>query len=128
MEKYLVDTSVLIDHLRGDSRAAYFLDTQANLATSYITIGEILQGPSDKRELKIVKSLITSFKVYWGSEQASRLAMQLLESYNLSHGLRLFDALQAAIALSASLVLVTDNVKHFKYIPRLQAVTPADFK
>lgn len=125
MEKYLVDTSVFINHYRGDTIASDFLaENETSLVVSFVTAGELLQGVRSKRELEEIQKGLVHLTVVWGSEHITEYSHELLVTHTLSHGLRLLDALQAAIALTYHYTLVTDNVKHFSYIPRLAAETP----
>jgi predicted nucleic acid-binding protein len=54
----------------------------------------------------------------------SQIAFQLMESFYLSHGLILPDALIAATALEHNLTLYTRNTRHFRMIPRLKVSQP----
>ncbi len=47
-----------------------------------------------------------------------------MESYFLSHGLLIPDALIAATALDQALPLYTKNVRHFQMIPLLSVTRP----
>ena len=127
MEKFLIDTTVLVDHLRGKNWAKTFL-TRQNLFVSFVSYAELLQGARNKQEQKLVKELIRSFAVKWGSEAVNRTAINLLSKYFLKFNLRLLDALIAATALENSLILVTDNTKHFKFIPHLKVLSPKSLR
>jgi hypothetical protein len=58
---------------------------------------------------------------------ASQRAVALLHDYALAHGLRIPDALIAAIALEGDYTLVTSNVRHFRFIPGLR-LEPAPYR
>jgi predicted nucleic acid-binding protein len=51
--------------------------------------------------------------------EISESAAQLIDTYALSHSLRLADALIAATALAQGETLLTGNVKHFSAVPSL---------
>lgn len=53
------------------------------------------------------------------SAAASQRAVELVQQYGLAHGLGIPDALIAAVALEGMHTLVTDNVRHFRFIPGL---------
>ena len=122
MNKYLADTTVFIEHLRGNLHAKQFLEGQ-NPSISTVSIAELIQGARDKQELALVIKLCTSFSDTSIDKKISRRALDLLEQYHLSHGLLFLDALIAAIALENNMILVTGNIKHFKYIPTLQVIS-----
>ncbi len=54
------------------------------------------------------------------TENISQKAIDLLETFALSHGLQMGDALIASTAIEHNLTLLTGNVKHFKPIPLLR--------
>ena len=118
----LVDTDVLIWHLRGLPQATRRLDQLPNLTLSAITWLELLQGFRSKAELVAVQK---SFEM----RKAQRLpltpaiterATALMEMLTLSDGLQLGDALIAATALEHRYTLLTGNVKHFGAIKELK--------
>lgn len=49
-------------------------------------------------------------------------SIKLMEEFRLSQGLLFLDALIAATSICNKLTLVTDNVKHFQFIKKLQLV------
>jgi predicted nucleic acid-binding protein len=118
----LVDTDVLIWHLRGLPQATRRLDQLPILKVSAITWLELLQGFRSKAEMAAVQK---SFEM----RKAQRLsltpaiterAIALMESLALSDGLQLGDALIAATALEHGLTLLTGNVKHFASIEQIK--------
>ena len=118
----LVDTDVLIWHLRGLPQATRRLDQLPNLTISAVTWLELLQGFRSKAEMVAVQK---SFEM----RKAQRLpltssitdrATALMESLTLSDGLQLGDALIAATALEHNLTLLTGNIKHFGSIAQLK--------
>jgi predicted nucleic acid-binding protein len=82
-------------------------------ATTDITVMELDKGAADQQELA---TIVTRLPV---STTASRRAVELVHQYGLAHGLGIPDALIAAIALEGAHTLVTDNVRHFRFIPGL---------
>lgn len=118
----LVDTDVLIWHLRGYSSATITLDNIDSLTISAATYLEILQGVNSKAELVAIKIMLErrDALILPITENISQKAIDLLESFALSHGLQMGDALIAATALENKLTLLTGNVKHFKPIPLLR--------
>jgi predicted nucleic acid-binding protein len=118
----LVDTDVLIWHLRGYSQATQRLDRLPNLTISAITWLELLQGMRSRDEMLAVQK---SF----AKRNAERLpltpaiterAVTLMEDLTLSHGLQLGDALIAATALEHDLSVLTSNAKHFGAVSGLK--------
>jgi predicted nucleic acid-binding protein len=117
----LVDTDVLIWHLRGYAQATRRLDQLGSLTLSAVSHMEILQGMRNKAELAAVKKMFQrrSATLLPVSEAITQQAIVLMESLTLSHGLQMGDALIAATALEHRLPLLTGNVKHFSAIDGL---------
>jgi predicted nucleic acid-binding protein len=117
----LVDTDVLIWHLRGNPQAARWLDRLQPLTISSVSYLEVLQGMRNKSELVAVQKMLHQRKadVRPITEAITRRATVLMETMTLSHGLQMGDALIAATALEHGLPVLTGNVKHFAAIPGL---------
>lgn len=82
----LVDTDVLIWHLRGYAQATKRLDELGALTLSAVSYLELLQGMRNKVELEAVKKMF--------ERRNARMlpiteAIALMESLTLSHGLTL---------------------------------------
>jgi predicted nucleic acid-binding protein len=120
----LVDTDVIIWHLRGLNAAVQRLDQIADLQISSITYMEVLQGLRNKDELQAVKKMLSrrAAVLLPPTPEITHRAIELLEGFTLSHGLQMGDALIAATALEHQLSLLTCNIKHFKYIPDLNSI------
>jgi predicted nucleic acid-binding protein len=117
----LVDTDMLIWHLRGYPQAARRLDQLPTLTLSSVSCLEVLQGLRNKAELQAVQTMLqrrqaTTLPI---TEAITRKATELMEAMMLSHGLMMGDALIAATALEHGLPLLTGNVRHFAAIPSL---------
>jgi predicted nucleic acid-binding protein len=117
----LVDTDVLIWHLRGYPQATRRLDALDALMLSAVSYLELLQGMRNKAELMAVKTMLQrrAASVLPVSEAITHRAIALMESLTLSHGLQMGDALIAATALDHALPVLTANVKHFRIIEGL---------
>jgi len=121
----LVDTDVLIWHLRGYAQATRRLDQLGSLTLSAVSYLEVLQGMRNKAELVAVKKMLErrSATILPLTETITQRAIALMESLTLSHGLQMGDALIAATALEHRLSVLTGNVKHFAAIDGLQVET-----
>jgi len=117
----LVDTDVLIWHLRGYPQATRRLDQMERLTLSAVTYLEVLQGMRNKAELAAIQKMLERRKAILLplTEAVTLRATALMESLTLSHGLQMGDALIAATALDHRLPLLTGNVKHFAAIEHL---------
>jgi predicted nucleic acid-binding protein len=118
----LVDTDVLIWHLRGHAQATRRLDQLDSLALSAVSYMELLQGMRDKAELAAFKKMLElrGARILPLCEVITLQAMALMDSLTVSHGLQMADALIAATAVENRTTLLTGNVKHFRAVSGLQ--------
>lgn len=117
----LVDTDVLIWHLRGYPQATRQLDELGALTLSAVSYLEVLQGMRNKAELLAVKKMLDkrSARLLPVTEAITLRATELMESLTLSHGLQMGDAIIAATAIDHQLPVLTANVKHFSAVAGL---------
>lgn len=121
MAKYLTDTTVLIDHLRGNEKAFSFL-RHSLPAVSHVTVAELIQGVKGKRGLLAVEQALEDLELIQISGVISSRTISLMKEFFLSHNLQFLDALIAATAIEENLTLITANVKHFSFIKGLKFV------
>jgi len=119
MNNYLADTTVMIEHLRGNVHAKQFIEKYIPSISS-VTTAELIQGARDKQELISVVKLCGSLSEIPIDRKISHRSLKLLEDFHLSHGLRFLDGLIAATAIEHNFLLVTGNVKDFQCIKELQ--------
>lgn len=119
----LLDTSVLIDHLRGDVRAHRVitsLEAQGRgLSASVLTKVELLAGmrPAERSATRRLIDAIAWIEVDDDlAERAGELASRFLKSHP---GIELVDYVIAATAERTGADLVTRNRKHFPMLPGL---------
>ena len=117
----LVDSDVLIWHLRGLPAATRRLDRLPALRISAITYLELLQGMRNRDELLAVQKslLLRKTERLPVTPAITDRAIHLMEQLSLSHGLGMGDALIAATAMEHASTLLTSNVKPFSSIPGL---------
>lgn len=117
----LVDTDVLIWHLRGLPKATRKLDALDRLTISATTYLELLQGFRNRAEMVAVQKSLAMRNTdrLPLTPPITERAIGLMEVLSLSHGLQLGDALIAATALEHGLPVLTANTKHFSAIEGL---------
>jgi toxin FitB len=113
--RILVDSDVLVDHLRGRKR---FIRGQDDLHVSAITRAELFAGRgTEERRIRRLLEPMTDLSVDTPvAERAGRLRR--------TTSLRLPDALIAATALEHRLTLVTRNVADFQRVKGLRLRVP----
>ena len=123
----LIDTDILIDASRGLIQAGVLLNDMLRgpgVSTSAISAMELIAGCRDSASLSRIKQLLGQFTIVPLTPAVSERAQTLMETYILSHGLALPDALIAATALESGIALYTRNVRHFGMIPELLVIQP----
>lgn len=117
---YLLDTTVVVEYLRGSEPAANYLANLISPTISIITQAEIYQGANNKKEFLNWDKTLNRFTILTLNKEISDKSINLIRNYHLSHGLIILDALIAATAVTFNLTLVTENKKHFQFIKGLQ--------
>lgn len=127
MVTILIDTSILIDHLRlrsaagnGHPKKTIFerlVEKPYGVAISVVTIQELYEGQSSKRELenKRIEKLLEILDQYPVTPEIARSAGVISRDNDRSVGFA--DAAIAATAIVQGFQLFTLNSKHFQDIP-----------
>lgn len=131
MAKYLVDTNILIDHLRGDPQADRFLrDVEAGrvrATISVVTECELLASSVlTLRDERRIGALVGLFPRVAVTSHIAQAAADLRRRYTIT----LADALIAATAMLSHATLLTRNLKDFRairslHVQTLSSTTPA---
>jgi predicted nucleic acid-binding protein len=126
-DRYLADASVLIDQLRGVPAAVAFLAPLLNqrLVVLHPAVhAEVLSGARDRRHLVGLDLAMASLRGCAIKGADMNLAIDLVRTHTLSHGIGWPDCLIAATCLRLGLPLVTLNDRHFKPIRGLSVIRP----
>jgi predicted nucleic acid-binding protein len=118
MEKVLVDSCIFIDIFRGNRQLYQDLLKQKVFLNSIVYM-ELIQGSRDKIELKRIDNFLKDFKILPINQKISKKSMELMNTYSISHGLLIPDALIAATAIIKNLPLWTFNRRDFQFIDHL---------
>jgi predicted nucleic acid-binding protein len=121
--KLLIDTSILIDNLRGGTVFLDLLDAiekeNALLYLPTVVIFELFSGKSTKQEAIEVR-INTLVNIFERIELTDRIAKRAGELYrDINKQLGAPDYIIAATALELHASVVTLNRKHFQHIPQL---------
>ena len=116
--RYLVDTDVIINYLKGEVKSKDFLlqiiDEEVQGFFSVITEAELLSGAlhaKDEASIYAVLDVMVAIEV---ERDIATCAGKLRRKYYAAHKTTLPDALLAATAKERGLILATANVKHYK--------------
>jgi predicted nucleic acid-binding protein len=113
----LVDSDVLIEHLRGTQAARDWLvkarQSSGPLAISVVSLTEIAGGMRSPERREVVR-LLGSMQRFEVTKQVAWRASELMRQYRRSHsGIGLGDYLIAATALTEGLEVATLNIRRY---------------
>lgn len=118
----IVDSDVIIEILRGNSRTTAWLQKHRTAGTgirySPVTRAEVRAGARPK-ERAAISALFESIDVLPIQASTADLAGDQLARYARSHSVQLGDALIAASALETADELATFNSRHFPGVKKL---------
>jgi predicted nucleic acid-binding protein len=122
----LCDTNIIIEFYKGNESIVGSIRAiqEQNIAISIVTAAELIYGAMNKQELARISQDIDNLVVYPLTTRISRLHIELLKKYSLSHNLTLPDALIAATAIHHRIELYTLNRKDFRYIVGVKLYQP----
>ena len=123
MAGYLLDTTTIIDHLRGNKKINSYLEEIGQrgdiVGCCCINVAETYTGMKEKEREKTDKFIenLYYFKV---TKEIAKLAGELRQKYfKKGKTLATTDVIIAAAAITYGLILVTKNVKHYPF-PELE--------
>ena len=120
--RYLIDTDVLIQYLRGSEPAAKLLEgLEGDLQISAISVAELFTGARGPEELAALDQFMLAFEVIPVDEQLARQGGVLRQEYHPSHGTGLADALIAGSAMASGAELLTFNRRHYPMVKNVRA-------
>lgn len=112
MANGLIDSTVLIDILRGYPPAAAWLQSQTALGITPIVWMELIIGAPNKPKQYDALRLLRQFEMIDLVQADMTWAMQQLFTYRLSHNVGILDCLVASVSYRLTLPLYTHNLKH----------------
>lgn len=135
MQAYFLDTSIVIDCLRGNKKTSNFINSlKASLYINYIVIAELSEGIYRVKDSKLMEAGVDTFIGgvdgvlpinYNVSKLFGKIRSDLKEKGQMVED---FDILIASTCIENNLPIITLNRKHFDRIVGLEVFTPDDFK
>lgn len=120
--KWLIDSDVLIDYLRGVAESIHFLEKEVETSAFYIsaiTLAEIYAGIREGKERKLFDKLLQIFEIISVDNNIAQIGGLYRRDFGKSHGVGLADALIAATVEQSNLSLLTLNKKHFPMLKNI---------
>lgn len=116
-KKYLVDTCIIVDFLRGKDGPKEFIANELdNLHISVVTVAELYAGVKGKNEETQLGVFLGLFSIIDLNKDISISSGYLKNKYYKSHNAGLADCMIAATALDGDYTLVSNNFKHFPMV------------
>jgi tRNA(fMet)-specific endonuclease VapC len=125
MSRYILDTDVSVAYLRGSVEIIQHVQTvgAVNLCLSEITVAELKYGVEKSKRPEYnrqrVDSFCAKFRILPIYQALDVFAYEKARLERLGIRLDNFDLLIGSTAIRYDLVLVTNNVKHFERMQRL---------
>jgi len=125
MERYLLDTNVIVEMLRGNHKVIGQIEKHGiqNCLISEITIAELYYGAIKSEnskhldDIEIIESLFQIVPLYPSFLDYAKIRHHLTST---GLGIDTFDMLIGASAVQGNYILITHNKKHFSRISNLQ--------
>lgn len=125
MVKGLIDTSIIIDLVRGFPDAQTWLEHRDDvLGTTHYVWLEVIQGAQNKQKQKAAVAILSDFTLVETTSEDVSWAVKNLLITRLAHHVDAFDSLIAATAHRLQVPLYTRNLKHFSPLLNTLAQRP----
>jgi hypothetical protein len=116
----LLDTTVLVDALRGHSEALRYIEQLPDRpAISSVTVAELYAGVRVEEE-EALHQFISIFNVFPVDASVAQRAGYWRRDFGPGHGTSLTDAMIAATAETQGAELATHNTKHFPMLEHVR--------
>jgi len=118
----LIDTNIFIEYYKSNPEICEILEhiNPQEIVVSDVVCAELYFGARNRQELTNIVSDMEKLNVLNIFPNISKLAVDLVKQYCLSHKLKLPDAQIAATALLHNAELFTLNRRDFTFIPGLK--------
>lgn len=122
MKVYFLDTTVIIDYLRGREEAIRLIDSlDGKITSSYFCLAELYEGIYASKNKKAEEAIVTFFsglsKIFSLNKQvAKKFGEVRFTLRNKGKTIEDIDIFIAATCLTYDLILITYNKKHFERI------------
>ena len=124
--RWLIETSIMVDLLRGVQSARVWIDSipASDRSISVVTAAELLAGCRNRTEQRSVEREIAEYAIVWLTESISQSALSFYKKFHLSHNIGFLDCLIAATANQDGLRVATLNRKHYTPFADLVVARP----
>lgn len=119
MSFVICDTNIFISLFRNIPQTVAELEIigSKNVLIPSVSVMELYRGMQNKKEMADMHKKIASYNILHFNEDVSKIAIELVNKFKLSHNLQIPDALIGAMSVVYNIELFTYNKKDFKFIP-----------
>ena len=118
----LIDTDILVDFLRGNREAVFFLKAHLKeIVLSSISVAELYAGVKDNEEQEELDEFVKLFPILHITKEIAKIGGLYKRDFAKSHGIGIADAIIAATIKVHKLELKTLNIKHYPMLKGLKA-------
>jgi len=125
--EFLIDTSIIIEHLRKSDKhrsTLYGIPHHVELFISSVTLFELQAGATDSAKQQDIKTVLYDMGILPLDESVAEEAGKLYRTLKATNNqLEIRDLFIAATALANKLPILTLNRKHFELVKGLRLVT-----
>ncbi|BCW95045.1 MAG: PIN domain-containing protein [Fimbriimonadales bacterium] len=123
--RYVLDTDVLIDILRGYEPAVDWFSTLLEPpAVVSLSLMELVQGCRNNQELSQVEQLANPLEIWYPDAEEMRSALVFFQAHYLKCRLSIIDAIIGSVCVARQGILCTFNVRHYRWINDLLTLQP----
>ena len=126
--RLLIDTSIVIEHLRKQTKqksVLYNIVNNYELYTSTVVEFELYTGATDNQKRRDIQEILAWFAVLPLTSDVAQAAATIYQQLKTKNQLiEIRDILIAATAIVHTLPLMTLNTGHFNRISMLQLISP----
>jgi len=120
-KRYLLDTDILVEYLRGSEQAAEYVEgLGGELLLSTITAAELWAGVKGGEEETALEQFLLAFRLVPIDGVLAKRGGLLRRQYGPSHGTGLADALIAGTSIQNEATLITFNSRHYPMVEHLE--------
>ncbi len=124
---YLVDTSIMVDLLRGGEQAIDWFEGLGDeeIGLPGIVVLELLQGCRSKTEVRRLHTrLVKEFSILWPTRDDMQRSIDHYVKLMPESGIEIMDFLIGELATGLGVPIFTLNTKHFEPIPGVEVRRP----
>jgi predicted nucleic acid-binding protein len=126
-KRYLLDTNVLIDYLRGLPQSIKYLENlKGTVFISSLTVAELFAGVKEGKTRTILENFINAFEIIPITPAIAKRGGLYRRDFGKSHGADVIDAIIAASSEDINAIFVTLNKKHFPMLKKIHV--PYEYK